>query len=65
MVPGSAENWMAGLGGGGVGVGVAAGGGGGGGGTFFLQPAANRIKETDNNTALIFRLVILKCLPRS
>ena len=63
MVPGSTENCRAGLGGGGgVGVGVAGGGGGGGAGTGFLQPAANRIKETESNTALIFRLVIVNCL---
>src|SRR5271169_2437725 len=63
---------MAGLGAGvgvgvGTGVGVATSGAGGGVGdvsfvTQLPQPAANRIKETVSNTALISRLVILKCL---
>jgi hypothetical protein len=65
MVAGSAENWIAGFAGAGAGASTFGGGGGGGGGTFFLQPAANSIKETASNTALIFRLFILRLPPRA
>jgi len=53
-------------GGGGGGASTFGGGGGGGGGAFFLQPAANSIRDNPNITAVVFRCLILNlCLLKS
>jgi hypothetical protein len=68
MVEGSAVKLpITGLAGGGVSLGSTFGGGGGGGaGPFFLQPAANSIRESPNITAVMFRFLILNvCLLKS